>query len=79
MKKIRSILAIMLLACCCTVNLSYAGSKKSIELSDGTELSYFHFPAKGKPVYIWLAPEAGLQNHEKITAKKLAMEGIEVW
>ncbi|MCK4744039.1 MAG: TlpA family protein disulfide reductase [Sulfuriflexus sp.] len=56
-----------------------AESKKIIELADGSELSYYHFPAKGQQVFIWLAPEAGLQQSEKEIAKKVAKQGVEVW
>lgn len=79
MKKPKSLLAAMLLTLFCVTNLSYAESKKIIELADGTELSYYHYSAKGQQVFIWLAPEAGLQIAEKMTAKKLASNGIEVW
>jgi len=69
----------MLYVFCCSVNVANAETKKTIELADGTELSYYHYPAKGKQVFIWLAPEEGLQESEKILAKKVAMKGIEVW
>jgi len=73
------LVATMLLTLFCISNLSYAETKKIIELADGSEISYYHFPAKGQQVFIWLAPEAGLQNSEKTIAKKLTKQGIEVW
>ncbi len=56
-----------------------AETKQTIELVDGTEISYYHYPAKGNQLYIWLAPEAGLQQAEKNIANSLASKGIEVW
>jgi len=53
--------------------------KNTLKLDDGNELSYYHFPAEGKKVFIWLAPEAGLQDSEKDIAAHLAEKGIEVW
>ena len=79
MKIIKLIVAAMLLTLFCVSNLSYAESKKIIELADGTEISYYHFPANGQKVFIWLAPESGLQKSEKAIAKKLAKQGIEIW
>lgn len=79
MKIVKLLVAAMLLTLSFVSNLSYAESKKIIELADGTEISYYHFPAKGRQVFIWLAPEAGLQQSEKAIAKKLATQGIEVW
>ena len=77
MKVIKFILVTSLLYC--MTSTVYAESKKTIELASGVELSFYHFPAKGKQVFIWLAPEAGLQQSEKQTAKLLAKQGIEVW
>ena len=79
MKTIKLLVTAMLLTLFCVNNLAYAEVKKTIELADGTEIAYYHFPAKGKKVFIWLAPEAGLQKPEKIIARKLAKQGIEVW
>jgi len=59
--------------------LVQAETKKIIELVDGTDISYYHYPAKGKKLFIWLAAEAGLQASEKTMAKQLAEKGVEVW
>jgi len=75
----KSSAAILFLVFFCLSSIASAASKQSIELIDATELSYFHYPAKGKQVYIWLAPEAGLQLSEKKMAQQLAKQGIEVW
>jgi len=79
MKMRKHLLALMLVALCFITGFVYAESKKSIELADGTEISYYHFPANGQQVFVWLAPEAGLQQAEKLLAKKIAVKGIEVW
>ncbi len=63
----------------CISSLIQAETKQTIELVDGTEISYYHYPAKGKQLYIWLAPEAGLQQSERDIAKQLAAKGVEVW
>jgi len=60
------------------IDLAQAESKKILELIDGTEISYYHYPAKGNQIFIWLAPEAGLQESEKRIAKQLAQQSIEV-
>ena len=64
---------------CGITHSSYAEPKKTIELSDGAEISYFHYQAEGKKVFIWLAPEAGLQKSEKAISQDLSEKGIEVW
>ena len=79
MKIIKLLVTAMLLTLFCASNLSYAEPKKIIQLADGSEISYYHFPAKGQQVFIWLAPEAGLQKSEKTIARKLTKQGIEVW
>jgi len=55
-----------------------ASTKLTLELADGTEISYYHFAANGDKIFIWLAPEAGLQQEEKNIAHKLANQSIEV-
>jgi len=56
-----------------------AESKQIIELVDGAEIAYYYYPAKGKQLFIWLAPEEGLQPTEKKIAQQLAQQGVEVW
>ena len=72
---------IWLLSLCFLFSSSFiqAETKQTIELVDGTEISYYHYPAKGNQLYIWLAPEAGLQQAEKNIANDLASNGVEVW
>lgn len=60
-------------------SVAQAESKQIIESVDGAEIAYYHYPAKGKKLFIWLAPEAGLQSSEKNIAQQLAQQGIEVW
>jgi len=56
-----------------------AGNPEIIEMNDGTEITYTHYPAKGDRLFIWLAPEAGLLAAEQRAAKSLADSGDEVW
>jgi len=79
MKTRKPLLALIFAALYFTTSFVYAELKKELELADGTEISYYHFPADGQQVFIWLAPEEGLQQSEKLLAKKLVTKGIEVW
>ena len=56
-----------------------APESRSIQLADGTEVSYQHYPAKGKRLMLWLYSEAGPQSSEDTVAQQLAQKGIEVW
>jgi thiol-disulfide isomerase/thioredoxin len=58
---------------------AYAVSEKTVVLGDGDELLVSHYQAAGSKLFIWLAPEAGLQQAEHDAAKKLAELGVEVW
>lgn len=51
----------------------------SVSLSDGTEISYQHYPAQGQTLFLWLYSEAGAQPIEDSLVKQLAQRGIEVW
>ncbi|WP_126457061.1 TlpA disulfide reductase family protein [Sulfuriflexus mobilis] len=56
-----------------------AASEYPLTLSDGSELLIERYMAAGEQLFIWLAPEAGLQQAERNTASRLAESGIEVW
>lgn len=56
-----------------------AASEYPLTLSDGSELLIERHPAAGEQLFIWLAPEAGLQQAERNTASRLAGAGVEVW
>jgi thiol-disulfide isomerase/thioredoxin len=61
------------------VSSALAVTEKTVELDDGSELLVSHYQAAGSKLFIWLAPEAGLQQAERDTAEKLAELGVEVW
>lgn len=65
-----------LLLFCQTVQ---AGSEYPLTLPDGSELLVERYAAAGEKLFIWLAPEAGLQEAERNTASWLAGLGVEVW
>jgi len=77
-KNLLSLLALVPL-CFSIVNTVHAESRHTLELADGTEITYDQYSAKGKQIFIWLAPEAGLQQSERNIAGKLATMGTEVW
>lgn len=56
-----------------------AGSEYPITLADGSELLIERYAAEGQKLFVWLAPEAGLQQAERDAAKALAERGVEVW
>ena len=56
-----------------------ANSEVSLALEDGSELLLERYSAEGEKLFIWLAPEAGLQQAERNMAIKLAENGVEVW
>jgi thiol-disulfide isomerase/thioredoxin len=58
---------------------AHAETEKTVVLNDGSELLVSHYPASGRKLFIWLAPEAGLQQAERDSAQQLANAGIEVW
>ena len=60
-------------------NAAYAAIEKTIPLRDETELTLSHYPATDNKLFIWLAPEAGLQQAERDRARQMAEAGIEVW
>jgi len=51
----------------------------SITASDGTELSFQRYPAKGEQLIIWIAPGYGVHRRSVEVATKLAHDGIEIW
>lgn len=51
----------------------------SVPVSSGDEIVVEHFPASGKYLMIWFAPEYGLRENHRALARKLADQEIEVW
>ena len=59
-------------------NAAYAAIEKTIPLRDETELTLSHYPATDNKLFIWLAPEAGLQQAERYRSRQMAEAGIDV-
>jgi thiol-disulfide isomerase/thioredoxin len=56
-----------------------AADTRTFETAGG-EVSYSHYPAQGNRLFIWVAPEAGLQDSEREAAAQLAQDyAVEVW
>ncbi len=55
-----------------------AADVRSVDTREG-EVSYQYYQAEGDKLFIWVAPEAGLQKNEQLAAEQLARKGIEVW
>jgi thiol-disulfide isomerase/thioredoxin len=68
------VLVLILTVSCST----YAVESRMIDTREG-EVAYQYYPANGGKLFIWVAPEAGLQKSEQLAAEQLASKGIEVW
>ena len=51
----------------------------NVKVSSGDDLTVEIFPAKGKYLILWLAPEYGLTEFHRTFAKNLSKQNIEVW
>lgn len=57
----------------------YAAENRALQTGEG-EVGYTHYAAPGKRLFIWIAPEAGLQDTERQAAEQLARQyQVEVW
>lgn len=50
-----------------------------VPVTTGDEITIEHFPAQGKYLMLWLAPEYGLRNSHRSLAQMLSKQNIEVW
>ncbi|MGD9000375.1 MAG: TlpA disulfide reductase family protein [Granulosicoccaceae bacterium] len=64
----------------CLLSLpAIAADIRTVETAQG-EVGYSHYQAQGDRLFIWVAPEAGLQDSEREAAAQLAQDyAIEVW
>jgi thiol-disulfide isomerase/thioredoxin len=59
--------------------ICFAENELMMPVSDNAEISVERFPASGKHLILWLAPEYGLRAAHRVTAKMLSQKNIEVW
>src|SRR6056300_1359092 len=50
-----------------------------VPVSSGDEITVEQYPAKGKYLALWLAPEYGFRTGHRSLAKLLNKQNIEVW
>ena len=60
-------------------NTCLAKQEIKVVVSSGDEITIEKFPAKGKYLMLWLAPEYGLREAHRSMAGMLANNNIEVW
>jgi len=69
----------LLLASMSIIKLSFAENMMSIPVSTGDEISVERFPATGKYLMLWLAPEYGFRGAHRAIAQRLKSQHIEIW
>lgn len=57
----------------------YAENEIVVPVSSGDEITVERFPATGKYLMVWLAPEYGLRGAHRSLARMLSKQNIEVW
>ena len=62
-----------------TSNLCFAENEITVPVSSGDEITVEHFPASGKYLILWLAPEYGIREAHRSMARMLTKQNIEVW
>lgn len=60
-------------------HVSHAENELVIPVLSGDEISVEQFPASGKYLMLWLAPEYGIRGAHRSLAKMLTKQNIEVW
>lgn len=58
---------------------SFAANEIVVPVSSGDEITVEQFPAKGKYLALWLAPEYGFRTGHRSLATLLSRQNIEVW
>lgn len=61
------------------MNPVFAENEITVPVSSGDEITVETFPAKGKYLILWLAPEYGIRGGHRSLARLLTHENIEVW
>ena len=59
--------------------ICFAETDIIVPVSSGDEITVEQFPAKGKYLMVWLAPEYGLRGAHRSLAQMLSKQNIEVW
>lgn len=67
------ILLLLLLSPFCSAN------EISIRVSPADEITAEHYPASGKNLVVWIAPEYGFRTGHRVLAEMLSKQGIEIW
>ena len=62
-----------------TSNLCFAENEVAVPVSSGDEIAVEQFPASGKYLILWLAPEYGIREAHRSMARMLTKQNIEVW
>lgn len=73
------ILAIIFAASFLVSEVCFAESDMVITVSTGDEIIVERFPASGKYLMVWLAPEYGFRGAHRSLARMLTEQNIEVW
>ena len=60
-------------------DLCFAESEIVVPVSSGNEITIEKFPASGKYLILWLAPEYGIREAHRSMARMLTEQNIEVW
>ena len=58
---------------------SQAVTQMTTTLSMGDDIIVEQYPASGKYLMLWLAPEYGFRSTHRSMAQKISEQGIEVW
>lgn len=59
--------------------LCFAENEISVSVSPEVDITIERFPASGKYLILWLAPEYGLRTNHRFMARQLTEQKIEVW
>lgn len=73
------IFSIVLLSSFFLAKTSFAGNEIIVSVSSGDEISVEVFPAKGKYLIVWPAPEYGIRSGHRSFARLLVQQNIEIW
>lgn len=83
MKKTSTLLYLSLLAILCSSifisKITFAEDEFTVTVSPDIDITVEQFPAKGKYLILWLAPEYGLRGGHRSLARLLTQQDIEVW
>jgi thiol-disulfide isomerase/thioredoxin len=60
-------------------DICFAEDEISVPVTDDIEVSVTRFPAPGKYLMVWLAPEYGFRSSHRSLARMLSDQDIEVW